>query len=137
MVDLFLVVGRMCQFLGHLSVVGEEQYPCGMTVESSHRIDAFGAGLCHKQHNGFTFFRVIGGGYVILGLVQQEVDFALILHALTVIPYIIAVTHLGPHLGNYLAIDRDKAGRYQVVCLSSGTDSGGSYELIQPDQTLT
>ena len=74
MVNLLLQELGMSELAGHVTIVGEEQYSCSVTVETSHRIDTLRTGSLHKVHHCLTLLWIIAGGYIILGFIEQHID---------------------------------------------------------------
>ena len=77
MIDFLLHVGGVSELAREVSIVGDEDDPCGITVQSPHGIDAFVTSPLDKVHDRLTALWVVGGSDAVLRLVEQDVYLAL------------------------------------------------------------
>lgn len=110
--------------LGKLSIVGEEEQPAGIEVEASDRDDE-GANIAEEIVDGGTILRVLVGGEVTFGLVEDEVDVLFTDERLGVEQDLVAV-HIDPVIGvqNHLAVDGDPAGADPATGFGAGAEAG-------------
>ena len=67
----------MRQLAGQLAIVGEQEHTRRVAVETAHGIDALAAGTLHEVHHRLAVLRVVAGGDIVLGLVEQDIDLLL------------------------------------------------------------
>ena len=59
MVDLLLEVLRVSKLGSHITIVGEQEHTCGITVKPAYRIDALRTSVLHEIHHSLTLLRII------------------------------------------------------------------------------
>src|SRR5690606_16743718 len=85
-------------------------------------INPFFRSFGNQLHNGATFLRVIGGGDVVLRLVQEHVDHLFTFKAFTIITYFVfRWIHFAAAVGYSGSVYGNDAGCDQFVDFSSGT----------------
>ena len=131
LVDFLLLVGRVRQLLRKVAVVGEQQQPEAVLVETSHRVDALRAGARDQLHDRLSGMGIVERSDVALGLVQHQVDLLLALHRLVVEPHFVGRQHLGSQFGDDLAVDRNDARRDEIVGLAARADTRLGDEAVQ------
>ena len=131
LVDFLLLVGRVRQLLRKVAVVGEQQQPEAVLVETSHRVDTLRAGARDQLHDRLSGMGIVERSDVALGLVQHQVDLLLALHRLVVEPHFVGRQHLGSQFGDDLAVDRNDARRDEIVGLAARADSRLGDEAVQ------
>ena len=65
---------RVGKVLGQFTIIGEQQYTGGITVETAYRENAFICCIFYDIQHGFAAFIIICRGNKILRLIQQYVD---------------------------------------------------------------
>ncbi len=78
------LVARMRQLVRQIAVVGEEQQPLGLRIQTTHRMNSLHAGIILAEaslerrddevHHGLGGVRILPGGDVAGGLVQHQVE---------------------------------------------------------------
>ncbi len=114
-----------------VAIVGKQEHASGVAVETSDGIDALGAGILDKVHNGLALLRVVAGGDIVLRLVEEDIDLLLDADGLVVEAYLVGAEHLGAQLRNNLSVDSDDAGLYELIGLTTAADTGIGEELVQ------
>ena len=130
-VDLLLEVLGMRQLRGEVAIVGEEEHTRGVTVETTNGVDALGAGVLDQVHNSLALLRVIAGGDVVLGFVEEHVDLLLDRDGLVVELHLIGAQHLGAQFGDHLSIDGDHTGLDELISLATAADTSVGEVLIE------
>ena len=130
-IDLLLEILGMGELRGEVSIIGEQKHTGGVAVETSYRVDALGACVLDQIHDGLTLLRVVTGGDIVLGLVEQDVDFLLDDDGLVVELDLIGAEDLGSELGDHLSVDGDDAGLDELIGLATAADASISQELVQ------
>ena len=84
----------MSQFRCQVTVICQQQYTCGITVQTPYRIDTLLASTFHEIHHRLTFLRVIRSRYAIFRLIKQYIDLTLNIYRLIVELHFIRTLHL-------------------------------------------
>ena len=126
----------MRQFAGQVAVIGEQQYPDAVFVETSDRIHPFGAGSFDQIHHRFVRMRVFDRRYEAFRLVHQDVYFLFPLDDFAVEAHFVLRVHFRSEFGDDLAVDRHNAGRDQVVRFAARADARIGDETVQADSAL-
>ena len=134
MIDFLFQELRMRQLRCQVSVICQEQHTRSVTVQTAHRIDAFRTSPLDEVHHRFALLRIITGGDIILGFVEQYVDLLLQCYGLIMEANLIGTHHLGSQLVDNLAVHLDYASLYELVSLATAADTSISQELIQTDR---
>jgi hypothetical protein len=130
-VNFLLQELRMRQLRSEVTVVGEQEHACGITVKTSYRVDTLRAGVLDKVHDSLTLLRVIAGCDIVLRFVQQNIYLLFQCDGLVVELDIIGTEHLGAQFSDDLSVDRDNTGLYELISLSATADTGIGQELVQ------
>mgnify|MGYP004687006411 FL=1 len=132
-VHLLLQELGMCQLRGQLAIVGEQEHARGVAVETANGIDALRASVLHEIHHGLALLRIVRRGYIILGLIEQDIDFFLYRHWILVEQHLIGTFHLRAELGDDLAIHLHGSRCDELVCLTTRAHAGIGKILVQAD----
>ena len=132
-IHLLLQELRMRQLAGQLAVVGEQQYAGGVAVETSHGIDALGAGVLHNVHHGLALLGIVACGHAVLRLVEQDVYLLLNGHRLVVELHLIGALHLCAQFGHHLSVDGHLTLLDVLISLTTRAYTGIGEILVQTD----
>ena len=132
-VDLLLEEVGVCELACQVTVVGEEQYAGGVAVQASNGIDMLAAGALDEVHHGLTLLRVVSGGHVILGLVEQDVDLLFGHDGLVVEHYVVRTQHLGSQFGNHFSVHAHHTCCNEVVGFAAAAYACVGKEAVQTD----
>ena len=132
MIYLFYFVLWMGQLLGQIAIVGQQQHAGGIAIQTSYREDPFGCGLTDKVEDGLTPLRIVGGGDIVLWLVQKYIDkvagygnlFAIDLHD-------VVGGDLGAGLGDELTVDLYFSLANEFGSIATGTDATVGNVFVQ------
>ena len=118
-VDLFLKELRMRELGGQLAIIGEQEHARRVAVQTSDRVDALITGTFDKIHHRLAVLRIVAGRDIVLGLVQQYIDFLFNLHRLIVELHFITALHLRAELSNDDAVHADHTSFDERISLST------------------
>ncbi len=133
MVYLFLLVRRVRQLARQVAVVGEEQHPHSLFVETTDRIDTLLDLIAEYIHDSVAVgIGVVDGGDEAFGLVHHYLHFLFAAYNLIVETYLVARFDLGAELRYYRTVDAYRTRLYVRVGLASRTYAGHGYISVQP-----
>ena len=130
-IDLLLEELWMRELGSQVTVVGKQEHTRGVSVETTYGIDTFGADILHEIHHGLTLLRIIAGGDIVLGFIEEYVHLLLQRDGLIMEHHLIRAEHLGAEFGNYLTIDLHHASLDKLISLTTAANTGIGEELIQ------
>ena len=133
-INLLLVEFRMRQLGGQISVIGQQQHSGRVTVQTTHRINTFRAGVPYDVDHRMALLRIVGRGHRVLRLIEQDIHLALTTNRLVMETDIIRRQHFGTQAVNSHTIDGDHAGLNKIIRLTTGTDTGIRQILIQTNR---
>ena len=133
-VNLFLLERRMRQLGSQIAVVGKQEYACGISIQTSYRINAFRAGILHQIHYGKAFLRIVGRSYAILWLIQYDIDLAFDLYRLVVEEHLVLARNLRTQFRYDLIVYFHHAGLDKFVGFTTRANSGIRQEFVQTDR---
>ena len=107
-----------------------------LTVQPPHRINPFITGILHKCHYRFSFLGIIGGGHIILGFIQQQVDLSFSPDPFTVITHVITGLYFRSQLGDAFPVHSNNTCGDQLICLTPGADTRCGNVFIKPDPVV-
>ena len=64
---------RVSQLRSQVTIVGQQEYTCCVTVETTYRIDTLRAYILYEVHHSLALLRIIAGCNIILWFVEQYV----------------------------------------------------------------
>src|SRR3712207_4392739 len=121
----------MGKFAGQITIVSQKEHTGSVAVQTTYGVDTLGASVLHKVHDGFALLRIVAGGYIIFGLIEQNIDFLLNANGLFVELHLVGTEYLCTQLGNDYAINRDNACLYKLIGLTATANSGIGQELVK------
>ena len=74
MIDLFDLMTRMGELLRQVTVVRQQQHTRGVAIEPADRVDPFRGGRTDQVEYRLPSLRIFGGGDIILGFIQEDID---------------------------------------------------------------
>ena len=115
-----------------ITVVGDEQHACRVSIETPYWIDAFGAGIFYQIEHCTAFFGVVQSGDYIFGFVHKYIDFLLHTYELVVEVYFVSSRdNFCTQFCNDLSVNAYHSCLYKFVCLATRADIGVGDELIE------
>ena len=130
---LFLYVFGVGELRSQIAVVCEQEYAGSVAVETSHRIDSFGACAFDEIHDSHAAVGIVAGGNAVFRFVEQDVALALHGNNLFIIFYYIVVADFCAEFRNYLSVYLYKSLRDKLVGLAARADAGVAHELVEAD----
>ena len=118
-VYLFLVILRVCQFLGQIAIIREKQHSRGLAVKSSNRVHALFTSSLDQGHHGSTFQRIFHGRHVIFRLIQHQVYFTLGSNHLIIYLHSIRTFYFYPDLLHDFPVYFHPTGCNQHICITT------------------
>ena len=122
---------RMSQLRSQVTIVGQQEYTCCVTVETTYRIDTLRAYILHEIHHSLALLRIIAGCHVILWLVEQYIYLLLQRYHCIVELHLVGAKNLGTQLGNYLTIDSYQTSLDELISLTARAYTSIGKELVQ------
>ena len=136
MIHLFFKELRMRELAGQVAIVGKQQHTRGVSVKASNRIDALRAGILHKVHNCLALLGIITCGDIILGLVEQHINFLLQGDGLVVELHLIRALHLHAKLRCHYAIDGDNTSLDKLIGFATRANARIGQIFIKTDRLV-
>ena len=130
-IDFLLEELRMGEFRSKVTIVCQQEDTGGVTVEATYGINALGACTLDEIHDRLALLGVVAGGDVVLGLVEQHIDFLLEVNGLVVETYLVGTKHLAAQFGNHLTVDGDDTCLDELVSLTTAANASIGEELVQ------
>lgn len=130
-INLLLEELRMRELGSQVTVVGEQEHTRGVAVETAYGIDALRADILHEIHHGLALLRIVAGGDIVLGFIEQHIHFLLQSDGLVMEHHLIGAEHLGAELGNHFPIDLHYACLDELIGLTTAANAGIGEELVQ------
>ena len=122
---------RVSQLRSQVTIVGQQEYTCCVTVETTYRIDTLRAYILYEVHHSLALLRIVAGCHVILWLVEQYIYLLLQRYYCIVELHLVGAKNLGTQLGNYLTIDSYQTSLDELISLTARADTSIGKELIQ------
>ena len=132
-IDFLLQELGVRQLRSQVAIIGKQQHTGGVAVQTTNGIDTLGASILNKVHHRLTLLGIIAGGNVVLGFVQQHINFLLQCNGLVVETDVVGAHHLGTQLVDNLTIDSHHTSLDKLVGLATAANTGISQELVQTD----
>ncbi len=136
MIHLLLQELRMSQLAGQVAIIGEQQHTCSISVESAYGIDTLRTGILHQIHHCLALLRVVTGGHIVLGLVEQHIDLLLQLDSLIMEFHLIGTQDFGSQFGHHLTIHSDYSSLDICVGLTTAAHTGIGEELVETNRLI-
>ena len=130
-INLLLEELRMSELGSQVTVVGEQEHTRGVAVETTYGIDALRANILYEIHHGLALLRIVAGGDIVLGFVEQHIYFLLQSDGLVMEHHLIGAEHLGAKFGNHFPIDLHYACLDKLIGLTTAANAGIGEELVQ------
>jgi len=122
----------MRKFLGEIPVVGQQQYPGSIPIESAYGVNPFGGGFFNQVHHGFSSLGVLHGSDMVLGFVQQDIYQVFAgRQLLSLGADIVFFRNLKPRLGNDLPVHRHFPRPYNIGGVAPGRNARMREKLIE------
>ena len=132
-IDFLLQKLGVRQLRSQVAIIGKQQHTGGVAVQTTNGIDTLGTSILNKVHHRLTLLGIIAGGNVVLGFVQQHINFLLQCNGLVVETDVVGAHHLGTQLVDNLTIDSHHTSLDKLVGLATAANTGISQELVQTD----
>ena len=130
-IDFLLEELRMGEFRSKVTIVCQQEDTGGVTVEATYGINALGACTLDEIHDRLALLGVVAGSDVVLGFVEQHIDFLLEVNGLVVETYLVGTKHLAAQFGNHLTVDGDDTCLDELVSLTTAANASIGEELVQ------
>lgn len=125
------LVARVHHAIGDVAMVGQQQQPLRLAVQTTDRIDPLGN--IDEIHHGPALPLVLDGRNEPAGLVEHDEAWALTTQDLAIDPNLVdRGVDLGPHLGDHAAVDRDPTGTDHRLGRPTAGDSPGRQHTLEP-----
>ena len=126
----------MSQFRCQVTVICQQQYTCGITVQTPYRIDTLLASTFHEIHHRLTFLRVIRSRYAIFRLIKQYIDLTLNIYRLIVELHFIRTLHLRTQFRYDFTIYRYNSCSDKLIRFTTRADTCIRKELVQTNRFI-
>src|SRR5579884_2074729 len=131
MIGLLDAEARMHELVGEIAVVGQQQQPLAILIESADGIDAF-MDVRHKVHRSRPTGGIVVGAEVAARLVDKPVDQALDFQRLAIdLDLLLLGVNLGAQLADNTAIDGNTATEDQLLAVPPRADAGVGQILVE------
>ena len=122
---------RVSQLRSQVTIVGQQENTCCVTVETTYWVDTLRAYILHEVHHSLALLRIIAGCHVILWLVEQYIYLLLQRYHCIVELHLVGAKNLGTQLGNYLTIDSYQTSLDELISLTARAYTSIGKELVQ------
>ncbi len=132
LIYLFLLERRVHQFLGHIAVVGDEQYAETVLVQTSHRIYPLPAALFQQLHHRLVRMGVLHRSHISLGFVHHDIYLAFVADDVPVETHLILLRHLGSEFGHDQSVDRNHTRLDEFIRFTARADTRHGDITVEP-----
>ena len=122
LIDLLLHEGGVSQLTREVAIIGDEDDPRGISVQTTYGIDALLTSPLDEIHHGTATLGIIGGRHAVLRLIQQDIYLALGGDTLSLVDDLIEACDTRAKLLDDDPIDRDLPCCDEFVCLTTRAD---------------
>src|SRR5690606_887240 len=126
----------MCQLLGKMPVVRQQNNACRASVQSSNRKNTVRRCIRYQIHYCFSGFFILGSRNISFWFIQENINRFFWCNSLTVKHYPIGFLYLITHFSYHFSIHLYQSLTDQFICLSPTANSGIGDIFIQSDGIL-
>src|SRR3712207_9066114 len=90
-------------------------FPYTTLFRSTYGVDTPRTSVLYKVHHGFALLGIVAGCHIILGLIEQHIDFLLNAYGLFMELHLVGTQHLCTQFGNDHAVNRDNSCLYKLI----------------------